>query len=133
MAGVKARSFDSPDETRSPEKTRVDVVDVNGQKAARLTAQPGWKWSECIKPVVGGDSCQAKHFGVVISGQMHIVHNDGSEADITPGSAYVIEPGHDAWVVGDETFVGYEFESPTAASFAKNVAEHAAATAGHIS
>lgn len=119
MSGVASRNFDSPDETRTPPKTRVDVVDVNGAKAARLTAQPGWRWSECIKPVVGGDSCQAKHFGVVVAGAMHIVHNDGTEADIAAGDAYSIEPGHDAWVVGAQTFVGYEFESPTAATFAK--------------
>ncbi len=119
MSGVVSRNFDSPDESRTPAKTRVDVVDVNGSKAARLTAQPGWKWSECIKPVVGGDSCQAKHLGVVVSGRMHVVHDDGSEIDIAAGDAYAIDPGHDAWVIGDEAFVGYEFESPTAATFAK--------------
>lgn len=133
MAGVAARSFDDPSETRTPSKSRVDVVEINGLKAARLTLEPGWRWSECIKPVVGTESCQAKHFGAAISGKMHVVHDDGTEVDISAGNAYTIDPGHDAWVVGDETFVGYEFESPTAASFAKNVAEHAAATTGHIS
>jgi hypothetical protein len=119
MASVSARSFDSPDETRTPDKTKVEVVDLGGPKAARLTAQPGWKWSECIKPVVGGDSCQTRHLGVVLSGQMHIVHTDGTEGDIGPGEAYAIEPGHDAWVVGDAEFVGYEFDTSTAATYAK--------------
>jgi hypothetical protein len=85
-----------------------------------MTAQPGWKWSECIKPVVGTESCQAHHVGTVISGSMHVVHEDGTEQTITAGDAYVIEPGHDAWVTGNEDFVGLEFDSRTAASFAKN-------------
>jgi hypothetical protein len=119
MASLTAKSFDSPDESRTPDKTKMDVVDLGGAKAARLTAQPGWRWSECIKPVVGGDSCQTRHVGVVASGALHIAHSDGTELDVGPGDAYLIEPGHDAWVVGDEAFVGYEFESTTAATYAK--------------
>ena len=120
MAGLIAKSFESPDEVRSPDKTRLEVLDLAGVKAARLTMQPGWRWSECIKPVVGGESCQAHHVGVMVSGRMHIRHNDGTEADITPGMAYVINPGHDAWVVGEEPAVGYEFDSSTAETFAKS-------------
>jgi len=119
MAGLIARSFDKPDETRTPDKTKVEVVDMAGVKAARMTLQPGWKWSECIKPVVGGDSCQAHHVGVIVSGRMHMVHDDGTEGEAGPGDAYVINPGHDAWVVGDEAVVAYEFDTTTAASFAK--------------
>jgi mannose-6-phosphate isomerase-like protein (cupin superfamily) len=119
MGGVDSRGFDSPDETRTPDKTRVEVVRLEGATAARMTFQPGWKWSECVKPVAGTDSCQARHVGVVQSGRMHVVHDDGSEADLGPGDAYVIEPGHDAWIVGDDTFVGYEFESKAAEEYAK--------------
>jgi len=119
MAGITARAFDTPDEVRSPDKTKVEVVDLDGIKAARLTVQPGWRWSECIKPVVGGDSCQAHHVGVIVSGTMHVRHDDGTETDTATGTAYVIEPGHDAWVVGDEPVVAYEFDSSTAQSFAK--------------
>jgi hypothetical protein len=119
MTGLTVKSFDAPDEQRTPDKTKVEVVDLGSAKAARLTAQPGWRWAECIKPVVGGDSCQARHVGVIVSGKMHVAHNDGTESDLTPGSAYVIEPGHDAWVVGDEPAVAFEFESTTAQTFAK--------------
>jgi hypothetical protein len=119
MSGLSSKSFESPDEVRSPDKTKIEVLDLNGTKAARMRLDPGWRWSECIQPVVGGESCQAHHVGVLVSGAMHIVHNDGTEADITTGMAYVIEPGHDAWVVGDEPAVGYEFDSSTAQTFAK--------------
>jgi hypothetical protein len=119
MAGVVKKSFGSPDEHRTPDKTEVDVVDLGSVKAARMTLQPGWRWSECIKPVVGGDSCRLHHEGTVVAGQMHIQHEDGTELQIGPGDAYVIEPGQDAWIVGSEAFVGYEFDSNAAESFAQ--------------
>jgi hypothetical protein len=119
MTGLIAKSFESPDEVRSPDKTKVEVVDLAGVKAARLTAQPGWRWSECIKPVVGGESCQAHHVGVIVSGTMHVRHDDGTEGDATPGTAYVIEPGHDAWVTGSEPFVAFEFDAGTVETYAK--------------
>lgn len=111
MAGFTTKSFDSPDETRTPPKTRVEVVRLTGATAARFTFQPGWRWSEAVKPLVGTDSCQARHVGAVASGQLHVVHSDGTEGDARPGDAYVIEPGHDAWVVGDVPVVLFEFES----------------------
>ena len=119
MAGLQVGDFESPDETRKPDKTRVDVVKMGGNTAARLTLEPGWKWSECVKPVVGTERCQVRHVGVVQSGRMHVTHEDGTDGEIGAGEAYVIEPGHDAWVVGDETFVGFEFESKSAEEYAK--------------
>jgi uncharacterized cupin superfamily protein len=111
MSGFEMRDFNSPDESRTPEKTRVDVVRMGGATAGRFTFEPAWRWSECVKPVAGTDSCQARHVGVVQEGRLHVVYEDGSEGEMGPGDAYVIEPGHDAWVVGDERFVGFEFES----------------------
>jgi hypothetical protein len=118
VAGVESRDFDSPDETRTPDKTRVDVVRIGATTAGRFTFEPGWRWSECVKPVAGM-RCQARHVGVVHSGRLAIKHEDGTEVEIGPGMAYVIEPGHDAWVVGDERFVGFEFESRAAEEYAK--------------
>lgn len=119
MAGVQSGDFDSPDETRTPEKTRVDVVRMGDATAARFTFEPGWKWSECVKPVAGTESCQARHVGVVHAGRLHVTHEDGTEAELGPGDTYVIEPGHDAWVLGDERFVGFEFESRSAEEYAR--------------
>lgn len=119
MPGINKRAFDSPDETRTPDKTQIDIVKMGGTTAARFTFQPGWRWSECIKPVVGTDSCQARHIGVVDSGRLHVAHEDGTEGEIGPGETYVIEPGHDAWVVGDDPFVGFEFESKSVEEYAK--------------
>lgn len=119
MAGVEKRDFESPDETRTPEKTRVDVVRLGGTTAARFTMEAGWRWSECVKPVAGTDSCQHRHVGIVQSGRMRVTHDDGTVLDLEPGDAYVIEPGHDAEILGEERFVGFEFEPHAAETYAR--------------
>jgi hypothetical protein len=119
MAGLVTKDFKSPDETRTPDKSRIEIVKMGAVNAARFSFEPGWKWSECIKPVAGTDSCQARHIGVVQAGHLHVVHEDGSEGEVGPGEAFVIQPGHDAWVVGDDTFVSFEFESTSAEEYAK--------------
>ena len=78
MASMSKKNFDSPDATLPPEKVKVDNVDLgNGVSAARMEAQPGWKWSDCIKPIVGTDSCEKPHVGVCISGKIKVIHDDG--------------------------------------------------------
>jgi len=119
VPGVETRGFNAPDETRTPSKTKVDVVRMGSTTAARLTLEPGWSWAECIKPIVGTASCQLRHVGLAHSGAMHVTHEDGTEGEIRAGETYVIEPGHNAWVVGDEPFVGFEFESRSAEDYAK--------------
>ena len=112
-----AKSHETPDERRTPPKTQVDVIRLEGFTLGRLTFQPGWRWSECIKPVVGTDSCQVSHVGYAVSGRIVIQLPDGSEQPIQAGESYTIPPGHDAWVVGDEPFVCIEVMS--AEQFAK--------------
>ncbi len=119
MAGIASKSFDNADEVRTPDKSQVEVVDLGSVKAARMTLQPGWKWSECIKPMVGTESCQVHHVGTAAAGTLRVEHEDGTSVEIGPGDAYVIEPGHDAWVIGAEPFVGYEFDSQAAATYAQ--------------
>jgi hypothetical protein len=108
MAGATKRSFDEPDERRSPDKTAVDVLTIGDITYSRTTFQPGWRWSECVKPVAGTEKCQSRHIGAAVSGRLHVTHEDGSELDLGPGDAFTIEPGHDAWVVGDEPYVAFE-------------------------
>jgi hypothetical protein len=119
VAGITKKSFESPDERRTPDKTEMQVVDLGSVKAARMTLQPGWRWSDCIKPVVGTESCQTHHVGTVASGQLRVRHDDGTEVELSAGDAYVIEPGHDAWVIGSEPFVGFEFDSKAAETYAR--------------
>ena len=114
---LEAKSHDTPDETRTPPKTRVEQVSVGGYTIGRFTFEPGWRWSECIKPIVGTESCQLSHVGYVISGSLSVETSDGKQVDLKPGQSYAIPPGHDAWNAGDEPFVGLEVVS--AAEYAR--------------
>ena len=107
----ETKSHDKPDELRTPDKTRVEIVRLEGFTIGRFIFQPGWRWSECIKPVVGTDSCQATHVGYAVSGRITIRMNDGTQKTIGPGMSFTIPPGHDAWVEGGEPFVGVEMMS----------------------
>ncbi len=114
---LETKSHDMPDEVRAPNKTRVEVVRLEGFTIGRFIFQPGWRWSECIKPLVGTDSCQATHVGYAVSGRVTVRTNDGSQKTIAAGMSYTIPPGHDAWVEGSEPFVCIEMMS--AEQFAK--------------
>jgi hypothetical protein len=102
---LAVKSFTQPDETRSFEKGRIEVITLGGVTFGRATFQPGWKWSTCVKPVAKTDSCQAAHLGYQVSGRMHVVMDDGTEKEIGAGELCSIPPGHDAWVVGNEPVV----------------------------
>ncbi len=117
------KSLDNPDETRDFEQGKMQIATISDFKAARLLLQPGWKWSEHVKPLAQTDSCQVRHTGYVISGQMRVVMDDRTETELGPGDAYVIEPGHDAWVVGDVPFFGVDVSTETVEEFAKEEEE----------
>ena len=107
----EVKSYGSPDEVRSLDKTRVEVVRLEGFTLGRLNFEPGWRWSECVKPVVKTDSCQVSHVGYAISGRLTVRLQDGTQKTIVAGESYIIPPGHDAWVEGNERFVGLEVMS----------------------
>jgi quercetin dioxygenase-like cupin family protein len=109
MASPQRKPLDRPDETRTIDKGRIDVVELPTGTVMRTTFEPGWRWSECVKPVVGGESCQVDHFGYCISGRLHVQMRDGEELDVGPGDVVRIPPGHDAWVAGNEPYVGLDF------------------------
>jgi len=111
VSSLVAKSHDASDDVRTPPKTRVEVVELPTGTAVRVDNQPGWRWSECVKPVAGTDSCQLSHVGYAVSGQVTIKLEDGTEQTIRAGESYTIPPGHDAWVDGDEPFVGIEVMS----------------------
>ena len=111
IENLEIKSHDSPDEVRTPNKTRVEVVRLEAFTMGRFRFEPGWRWSECIKPVVHTESCQASHVGYSVSGRITVRMNDGTQKTIGPGQSYTIPPGHDAWVEGKEPFIGIEVMS----------------------
>jgi len=107
------KSLNTPDETRTFDKGKVELVTIGKVTFGRAVFQPGWKWSESVKPIVKTESCQAGHTQYVISGKLHIVMDNGTEFDVSAGDTMVIPPGHDAWVVGDEPFVAIDVTGMT--------------------
>jgi len=109
---LHAHNIDTPSETRLFGHGHMDVVTVGGFTMGRATFEPGWRWSNDIKPIAGTDSCQSRHTGVCVAGSMVVHGDDGTEMTIRAGDVLVIEPGHDAWTVGDEACVLFDTGVP---------------------
>src|ERR671937_1647691 len=110
MSSLEVKNFSSPDETRPFEdKGQAAVVNLGEHPVIYGTFEPGWRWSEHVKPLANTDTCQAPHLLYCLSGRMHVAMNDGTEKEIGPGDAASLSPGHDAWVVGDEPCIAVDF------------------------
>ena len=109
MASLAKKSFSVSDERRALPKTTMETLRFGDRTVTRIIYQPGWRWTDDIKPTSGTDLCQVNHFVYVLSGRTHVAMADGSEMDIGPGDVATISAGHDAWVVGDESCVLLDF------------------------
>ena len=105
MATAEHKTFNAPDETRPFEKGRVELLNIGGATIGRLILEPGWRWSQHVKPLAGTEWCEAPHFQYQVSGRIHIVMADGKEFDSGPGDVTALPQSHDAWVLGDEPVV----------------------------
>jgi quercetin dioxygenase-like cupin family protein len=108
MATLQGKNMASPDETRSFPHGSFSIIRLGDTAIARGVFEPGWRWSEHVKPLAGTESCQTHHRGYIISGRLGVRMNDGTEMEFGPGDVYEIPPGHDGWVIGDEPAVGLE-------------------------
>lgn len=108
---TQARNFDNPNATIVVEGLEGRVVTFDDVSIVRATVQPGWRWSEVVKPTVETERCELAHTGLVLSGRLAVESRDGQRTELAPGDGYRIAPGHDAWVVGDELVEIIEFES----------------------
>lgn len=109
MTSTLKRNINSPDETRKFEAHgHLDVITLDDFTLGKATFEPGWRWSNDVKPIAGTDACMARHTGICVSGRMTVRHDDGTETTVEPGDVFLIEPGHDAWIVGDEACVMYD-------------------------
>src|SRR5262245_54496283 len=99
------RSFDQPDEVRRFPRGRAEIVKIGAAEVGRLVIEPGWRWSNDVKPIAGTDSGTAPHFQYHVAGQLAIRMDDGTEFVARPGDVTSLPSGHDAWVVGDEPVV----------------------------
>lgn len=96
-------SFENPDKTIPYAHGSVEVVKLGGGSVNFQTLTPGWRWSNDLRPILGTDSCPARHVGYCLTGQLHVELDDGGALDIKAGDLFIIPPGHDGWTVGDDT------------------------------
>jgi hypothetical protein len=113
MMKTERKDFKSPDEVRTFEKGKAEMVNIGGGVVGRLTLEPGWRWSQHVKPIAKTQWCEAPHFQYQVSGRLHVVMSDGTEFDTGPGQVVTLPSGHDAWVVGNEPVVVVDWHGAT--------------------
>jgi len=106
---LRRKRFDQPDEVRTVKKARIELVELGELAVGRAAFEPGWRWSEHVRPIVGTESCQVHHIGYVISGHLYVEMTDGATIELMGGDTFEIPPGHDAWVVGDEPWISVDY------------------------
>jgi ethanolamine utilization protein EutQ (cupin superfamily) len=109
MATALKKNFDSPDDVMNIPNANVHTVKLGNLTAVRSTFNPGWKWSESVKPIAHTDSCHVHHVGYQVAGRLHVKLDDGTEVEYGPGDLYDIPPGHDAWVLSSDPVVMVDF------------------------
>ncbi|POX39452.1 cupin [Streptomyces sp. Ru73] len=117
---LEVKAIGAPDERREFPYGHLETVHLPGLDFAKATFEPGWRWSEAVAPLAGTKSCEVPHNGYVVQGRMHVRMDDGAEGEAGPGDVFVISPGHDAWVVGDEAVVVLDFAGVMAQQYAKS-------------
>ena len=106
---LRRKRFDHPDEIRTVEKARIELVELGDAAIGHTIFEPGWHWAEHVKPIVGTDTCEVHHLGYVMSGQLHVDMDDGGSIDLITGDVFEVPPGHVAYVVGDEAWISIDF------------------------
>lgn len=109
MNPVTLKRLDTPDEVRTFDKGRFEIVRIGEMTIGRATYEPGWKWSLHVGPAAGAKSCMVEHVGMVVSGHAKVRMDDGREFDLQAGDFFHVAPGHDSWVVGDRPYVSLHF------------------------
>ena len=105
----RVKSLGEPDDTVKFPRMTVEQVDLGDITVGRLTMEPGWRWYEDVRPRVGGDWCEARHVGVVLSGRFGVVMRDGTKLEFGPDDVFEIPPGHDGYALGDERCIQIEW------------------------
>jgi quercetin dioxygenase-like cupin family protein len=109
MNEVILKRFEQPDEVRTFEKGTFELVHIGGMTIGRATYQPGWKWSLHVGKAAGAKSCVVEHVGMVVSGRATAAMDDGRVIEMKAGDVFYIDPGHDSWVVGDDSYISLHF------------------------
>jgi hypothetical protein len=131
---IQKKTLSSPDDVRNFDKGKLELATIGGITFGRASFEPGWRWSESVKPIVKTEYCEAPHVQYHISGRLRVKMIDGTELEYGPGDVGVVPSGHDAWVVGDEPVVVIdisgmkEYAKPTARKAVKRTGNAKPAT-----
>jgi hypothetical protein len=101
--------FEKPDEVRTFDKGKFEVVRIAGMTLGRATYSPGWKWSDHVGKMLGKRSCDVEHIGLVLSGRAAVAMDHGRTVELVPGDLFYVAPGHDSWVIGEDPYVSLHF------------------------
>jgi len=113
MEKLEVKNFNSPNEVRTFDKGKVELVNMGDRTVGRAVFEPGWRWSTCVGPIAKTKSCESAHFGYQIAGVMKVIMDDGREMTLKPGDIINIPPGNDAWVEGSKAVVAIDFQGLT--------------------
>jgi hypothetical protein len=109
MDAYERKDMGRPDEVRQFEKGRLELVNINGGVVGRLVLEPGWRWSQHVKPIAGTEWCEAPHFQYHAAGRLRVITSQGEEFDVSPGEVTSLPSGHDAYVLGEDPVVLVDF------------------------
>lgn len=109
MVRMQRKLLSLPDEVRPFTHGRAEIWELGDAVIGKQVFEPGWRWSNDVKPVAMTDACEYHHLGIVMSGRLRFETTDGLEMEIGPGMIFEVDPGHDAWVIGDEPCIIFDF------------------------
>jgi class 3 adenylate cyclase len=109
MPDLLSKSLESPDNVVEFPGMRARIVELGDLTVGELVSEPGWRWSTHVRPTVGGEWCQARHIGIVLSGRLGILLRDGTKMEFGPNDVFDVPPEHDGFTVGDEPCVQIEW------------------------
>ena len=110
MNDIILKNFDNPDEVRTFDRGKLEIVRIAGMTLGRASYEPGWKWSDHVSPLAGTPLCEVEHVAMVLSGRAMAAMKDGAQVELTAGTLFYVPPiAHDSWVIGDEPYVSLHF------------------------
>src|SRR5690242_13326422 len=104
MSG-NAKRFDGTGQVTRFPNGEEQVLELLGSPVGLARFEPGWRWTNDVRPLAGTDRCRRLHVGYMLSGRLHVEFADGSTMDVAAGDLVEIQPDHDAWVVGADAVV----------------------------
>lgn len=110
MEKLEVKNFNAPDEVRIFDKGKLELIKIGGVRIGKATFEPGWRWSESVKPIAKIKSCEAPHFQYHVAGVLKVIMDDGTERELKADDVSLLPSGHDGWVVGNKSVVVVDFQ-----------------------